>query len=66
MLCSFTIKKDATVYIFGGKPFPEERFIHWKFVSTCKDKIEKAREDWKAQRFDKIPGDEDDFVSLPN
>ena len=64
-LCVFTIKKGSTVYIFGGTPFPEERFIHWNFVSSSKEKIEKAREDWKAQRFDKVPGDEDDFVPLP-
>jgi redox-sensitive bicupin YhaK (pirin superfamily) len=65
-MCSFTIKKGSTVYVFGGMPFPEERFIHWNFVSTRKEKIEKAREDWKAQRFDKIPGDEDGYVPLPD
>ena len=64
-LCEFTIEKGSTVYIFGGIPFPEERFIHWNFVSSSKDQINKAREDWKAQRFDKVPGDEDDFVPLP-
>ena len=64
-LCEFTIEKGSTIYIFGGTPFPEERFIHWNFVSSSKDKIEKAREDWKGQKFDKIPGDEDDFVPLP-
>ncbi len=65
-LCSFTIEKGSTVYIFGGIPFPEERFIHWNFVSSRKETIEKAREDWKAQRFDKVPGDEEAFVPLPD
>ncbi len=64
-LCEFTIEKGTTVYIFGGTPFPEERFIHWNFVSSSKDRIDNAREDWKAQKFDKIPGDNDDFVPLP-
>ncbi len=65
-LCSFTIEKGSTVYIFGGIPFPEERYIHWNFVSLSKATIEKAREDWQHQRFDKVPGDEDDFVPLPD
>lgn len=64
-LCEFTILKGSTVYIFGGIPFPEERYIHWNFVSSSKDKIEKARNDWKNGLFEKIPGDEDDFVPLP-
>jgi hypothetical protein len=64
ILCAFEIKAGTTVYIFGGEPFPEERFIHWNFVSSSKEKIEKARTDWKAQRFTKVPG-ETDFVALP-
>lgn len=65
-LCEFTIEKGSTIYIFGGNRFPEERFIHWNFVSSNKSTIEQAREDWKAQRFDKIPGDADDYVPLPS
>lgn len=64
-LCEFQIAEGTTVYIFGGIPFPEERYIHWNFVSSSKDKIEKARNDWKNGVFDKVPGDEDDFVPLP-
>ena len=63
-LCAFEVKAGTTVYIFGGEPFPEERYIHWNFVSSSKEKIEQARADWKQQRFDKVPG-EDDFVELP-
>jgi redox-sensitive bicupin YhaK (pirin superfamily) len=64
-LCEFEITAGTTVYIFGGIPFPEERYIHWNFVSSSKDKIEKARNDWKDGVFDKVPGDEEDFVPLP-
>ena len=63
-LCNFTMKANTTVYIFGGEVFPEERFIHWNFVASSKEKIEKAREMWKNQEFDKVPG-ETDFVPLP-
>ncbi|HSF56402.1 MAG TPA: pirin family protein [Algoriphagus sp.] len=64
-LCEFTIKADSTVYIFGGEPFPEERFIDWNFVSSSKELIEVAKEKWKVQQFEKIPGDEVEFVPYP-
>lgn len=63
-LCSFRMKPNTTVYIFGGEAFPEERFIFWNFVSSDKNKIEKAVEDWKQTKFPKIAG-EDDFVPFP-
>lgn len=64
-LCEFTIEADSTVYIFGGEPFLEERFIDWNFVSSSKELIEEAKEKWKAQQFEKIPGDEVEFVPYP-
>ncbi len=63
-LCSFKMKPNTTVYIFGGEAFPEERFIFWNFVSSDKNKIEQAVEGWKQQRFPKIDG-ENDFVPFP-
>ncbi len=63
-LCAFHMKKNTTVYIFGGEAFPEERFIYWNFVNSDKEIIEKAKEDWKAQRFPKVPR-ETEFVPLP-
>jgi len=63
-LCEFEMEADTTVYIFGGEPFPEERYIHWNFVSSSKERIEQAKEDWKAQRFPRVLG-ETEFVPLP-
>lgn len=63
-LCSFEMKAGSTVYLFGGEPFPEERFIFWNFVSSSRDTIESAKELWKAQEFPKVPG-ETEFVPLP-
>lgn len=65
-LCAFELEAGSTVYLFGGEAFPEERFIHWNFVSTSKDSIVKAREDWKQQLFPKIKGEEDQFIPLPD
>ena len=63
-LCQFKMKANTTVYIFGGEPFPEERFIYWNFVSSDKALIEQAKQDWLAQNFPKVPH-ETDFVPLP-
>lgn len=63
-LCEFEIEANSTIYIFGGEPFPEERFIYWNFVATSQELIEKAKENWKEQRFPIING-ETEFVPLP-
>ena len=63
-LCSFTLKANTSVYIFGGEPFPEERFIYWNFVATERETIEKAKENWINHDFPKVPGD-DGYVPLP-
>ncbi len=63
-LCQFEMAPHTTVYIFGGEPFPEERFIYWNFISSDKSRIEKAKADWQAQVFPKVPG-ETGFVPLP-
>lgn len=67
-LCSFEIEKGSTIYIFGGIPFEEERFIHWNFVSSDLRVIEQARVDWENQNHDAfplVPGDDKEYVPLP-
>ena len=64
-LCTFDIAENSSIYIFGGEPFPEERIIYWNFVASTKELIEKAKEKWLTQTFDKVPG-ETEFVPLPD
>lgn len=67
-LCQFEMREDAVVYIFGGEPFSEERYMFWIFVSSDKEKIEKAKQNWMAQNYEAFPkviGDENEFVPLP-
>ena len=64
-LCEFIIGENTTIYIFGGEPLPEERFIQWNFVASSKELIEDARQRWLAQTFPKVPG-ETEFVPLPD
>ncbi|EHJ60931.1 pirin family protein [Novosphingobium pentaromativorans US6-1] len=54
----------ARLMLLGGEPFPEGRNIFWNFVSSSRDRIEQAKEDWKAQRFAPVPGDSE-FIPLP-
>lgn len=65
-LCSFELKKHSIVFIFGGDSFEEERFIDWNFVSSSKDTIELAKNNWIMKKYDKIPGDEIDYVPYPS
>ncbi|WP_452221214.1 pirin family protein [Lacinutrix salivirga] len=64
-LCEFTIQENSTIYIFGGEPFPEERFIDWNFVSSDKELIAEAKQKWKDQEFDKIEGDDKEYIPYP-
>ena len=64
-LCSFTIDANSSIYIFGGEPFAEERFIDWNFVASDKSLIAAAKQKWIDQDFDKVPGDETEFVPYP-
>lgn len=59
-------KTDAHFQIIGGEPMDSKRYIWWNFVSSSKEKIEQAKEDWKRGRFDIVPGDEADFITLPD
>lgn len=65
-LCEFTIMADSTIYIFGGEPLPEQRFIDWNFVASDKALIAEARQKWIDQKFEKIKGEEDEFVPYPS
>ena len=56
--------EDTQIAIIGGEKLTE-RFIEWNFVSSEEAKINQAKEDWKAGYFPKIPGDEEEFIPLP-
>lgn len=62
----FTMLANSTIYIFGGEPFPEERFIDWNFVASRKELIEEAKQKWQMQSFGKVKGDEKEFMPYPS
>ena len=51
--------------LIGGAPVDGERHIWWNFVSSSPERIEKAKSDWKEGRFGLVPGDEREFIPLP-
>ncbi len=53
------------IMLFGGAALNSRRYIWWNFVSSSKERIEQAKEEWRTRRFDIVPGDEDEFVPLP-
>ncbi|HMP99935.1 MAG TPA: pirin family protein, partial [Cyclobacteriaceae bacterium] len=57
-------KTDTTIMLLGGEPLGE-RFIWWNFVSSRKERIEQAKEDWKQGRIILPPTDNREFVPLP-
>lgn len=54
------------VVIAGGAPLDGPRHIWWNFVSHSPERIEKAKRDWREGRFPKIPGDDVEFIPLPD
>src|SRR5262249_21731728 len=57
---------DAHIVVVGGAAMDGPRHIWWNFVSSRKERIEAAKADWKAGRFDIVPGDTKEFIPLPD
>jgi hypothetical protein len=57
-------KENTTLMMLGGEPLGE-RFIWWNFVSSRKERIEQAKEDWKQGRIILPPTDNHEFIPLP-
>lgn len=57
--------EDSTLMLLGGEPLGD-RFIWWNFVSSRKERIDQAREDWKQGRIILPPNDNQEFIPLPD
>jgi redox-sensitive bicupin YhaK (pirin superfamily) len=53
------------VMLLGGQAFATRRYVFWNFVSSSRDRINQAKDDWKALRFPLIPGDDQEFIPIP-
>jgi len=59
-------QNGARVMLLGGEAFTSPRHVYWNFVSSRKERIEQAKEDWAAGRFPIVPGDTHEFIPLPD
>ncbi|MES2325149.1 MAG: pirin family protein [Pseudomonadota bacterium] len=55
----------AQFAVIGGEPLDGQRFIFWNFVSSSKERLARAAEDWEQQRYARVPG-ETEFIPLPH
>lgn len=61
---SIHANENTTLMLLGGEPLGD-RFIWWNFVSSRKERIEQAKEDWKQGRIILPPTDNKEFIPLP-
>ena len=54
----------ARILLLGGERFAKPRFIDWNFVASSRERIERAKERWRAREFPSVPG-ETEFIPLP-
>jgi redox-sensitive bicupin YhaK (pirin superfamily) len=55
---------NVRLMLIGGEPMAGRRHIWWNFVSSRKERIDQAKADWIAGRFESVPG-ESEFIPLP-
>ncbi len=64
--CQVKATSNARFVVIGGAAMEGPRYLWWNFVSSRPERIEQAKEDWQLRRFDPIPGDEAEFIPLPD
>ena len=59
-------KSSARVMLLGGEAFQTERHAWWNFVSSSRERINQAKDDWRNRRFPEVPGDSEERIPLPD
>jgi redox-sensitive bicupin YhaK (pirin superfamily) len=62
---SLASDQGARVMLLGGEAFASKRHVWWNFVSSSRERINQAKDDWRAGRFPLVPGDSDEFIPIP-
>jgi len=58
--------RGGRVMLLGGEAFTTRRHVFWNFVSSDRERINQAKDDWRAGRFPTVPGDAEEFIPLPD
>lgn len=64
--CLIKATQSSRLMAIGGCPLEGKREIFWNFVSSSKERIERAKKDWRERRFPEIPDDNQEFIPLPD
>ena len=59
-------QSGGRVMLMGGEAFASRRHVWWNFVSSSRERIQQAKEDWRGGRFAQVPGDDEEFIPLPD
>ncbi len=64
---ALTLRADvsARALLLGGEAFATKRHVWWNFVSSSRERIAAAKDDWTARRFPLVPGDEEEWIPIP-
>lgn len=62
--CCLWLEEGTQLLLFGGPALLEPRYLFWNFVSSSKERLKQASDDWVNKRFPKVPGD-DTYIPLP-
>ena len=62
-----TLSSDngGRIMLLGGEAFTTQRHVFWNFVSSSRERINQAKEDWTAGRFAEVPGDNEESIPIP-
>jgi redox-sensitive bicupin YhaK (pirin superfamily) len=58
-------RETSRLMLLGGAPLDGERHLWWNFVASSRERIEQAKRDWEEGRFATVPGDDEEFIPLP-
>jgi redox-sensitive bicupin YhaK (pirin superfamily) len=58
-------ERGGRAMLLGGEAFATRRYVWWNFVSSDRERIDQAKADWREGRFARVPGDDEEFIPLP-
>ncbi len=63
---ALTATRRSRLMLLGGEAFSTPRHVWWNFVSSSRERIHEAKRDWQAGSFPLVPGDEDEYIPIPD
>ena len=61
-----TATGPSRLMLLGGEAFATKRHVWWNFVSSSRDRINQAKQDWRSGAFPLVPGDSEEYIPLPD